>query len=406
MKIADFFEKHVQWIALGLAGIWLLWVGWSYGVNRPELDLGGTKFSPGSVDEYIRDTDAAALTSKIGNNSVPPGLIDVPDFSEAFVNSMNGHPVAPMSAIVVNSPPPYQEVVVRDTGGKKPIKGSVRELPEITAPTDAVATAGRSQVVVEPPKVVVGGGANNGANGANNAEGAARPSIFDNNAPQPQVQPAAAVPAAAPLPGQPAGTQMDKTWVSVFAKLNFTDQDSKFAKANIPPSLMQKQYIEVQLQRQEVLPDGTFGTIEVVKGLPRNQPPVDRAKPAEFVKWSLDPEAQKLILAPPFYFVIKGTAWEIPHKETVAVVQNQQDFNLQQKYQEYKQLKTQLEKNKFSDGWTNEQKAAFYNYRIEQDKLEQKAKAPPPSNNRNPAGGGGGTRTAPGGPGGRGGGAV
>src|SRR5205823_12832097 len=94
-------------------------------------------------------------------------------------------------------------------------------------------------------------------------------------------------------------------------------------------------------------------------------------------------EAQKMILAPPFYFVVKGTAWEIPRKDgPVAQAQPAEEFNLQQKYQEYKALKTQLEKNKFTDGWTNEQKAAFYKFRREQEDLENKQKAPPPNQPR------------------------
>ncbi|HEV8378410.1 MAG TPA: hypothetical protein VGP99_06135, partial [Tepidisphaeraceae bacterium] len=153
-------------------------------------------------------------------------------------------------------------------------------------------------------------------------------------------------------------------------------------EAKIPPSLMQKMYIEVQLQRQEVLPDGTFGQIELVKGLPMNQPPVDRKAVAEFIKWSADPEAQKLILIPKFYDVVKGAAWEIPHKAEVPLVaENQQpanDFNLVQKYQEWKQLKTPLEQKKFNDAMTPEQRRLFHPYRIEEEKKEQKAKAPAP----------------------------
>src|SRR4051812_17834256 len=110
MKIAEFFEKHVQWIALGLAGVWLLWVGWTYGVNRPEVEIGGQKYSAGSVDEAIRDTDMQALATKMGNTNVPPGLLDVPDFSDSFVNAMNGQPPMQVPALVLNSPQPYQQI--------------------------------------------------------------------------------------------------------------------------------------------------------------------------------------------------------------------------------------------------------------------------------------------------------
>src|SRR5256885_10851798 len=108
MKIGEFFEKHVQWIAMGLAGAWLVWVGWTYGVNRPEIQIGNEKFSPGSVDEHIRDTELASLLNKMGNQNVPPGLVDVPDFTDAFVNSMNGKPPPELPAMAFNSAPQFQ----------------------------------------------------------------------------------------------------------------------------------------------------------------------------------------------------------------------------------------------------------------------------------------------------------
>src|SRR5881227_3924282 len=142
MKISEFFEKHVQWIALGLAGLWLLYVGWTCGVHRPEVDVNGSKLSAGSVDEYIRDNDANALANKMNDGSIPAGLVDVPDFTDAFVNAMNGQNTPPLTSVVVNSPPPYLEVVIKTQDpNKRQIKGSVHELPEVTTPTDVIAVA-------------------------------------------------------------------------------------------------------------------------------------------------------------------------------------------------------------------------------------------------------------------------
>jgi hypothetical protein len=321
-----------------------------------------------------------ALAVKIANPGIPPGLVDVPDFTDAFVNAMNGQPPATLAA-VINSPPPYQEVVVPRERPQGWARNSVKEFPKVVAPTELALASGRSQVIVEKPRFApLNPPANANGNAAN--PDAARINIPENN-PQPQLQPVAG--AAAPLPGQPAGVQADKTWVTVFAKANFYEQDKEFTKAGLPPFLLQKQYIEVQLQRQEVLPGGTFGTIELVKGLPMNQPPVDRSKPADFIKWSADAEIQKMILAPPFYFVVKGTNWEIPHKDVPAVAQAQQptEFNLQQKYQEWKTLKTKAEQDKFIAEMTPEQRKQFYDYRREEEAKENKAKAPAPTNNRN-----------------------
>jgi len=408
MKIGEFFEKHVQWIALGLAGVWLLWIGWAYGVNRPVIELNNQNFSAGAVDEYIRDTDASALATKVANPNVPAGLVDVPDFTDAFVNAMNGRESNPYPAFAFNSSPPYGEVINNQPTRRE--KVPVKQLPNVVTPTDVLTLAGRSQIIqpTEKPKILTAAVNNNSVNNAenaNNGNGGSR--VFsDNNSVQPQPQ-RAAVAAAAPLPGQPAGAQEDKTWVSIFARLNFSDQDKEFTKVSIPPYLLQKQYIEVQLQRQEVLVGGGLGTIETVRGLPMNEPPIARKNAADFIKWSADPDAQKMILTPPFYFVVKGTAWELPRKDVTAVAAAQDqpaDFNLQQKYQEYKALKTDAEKRKFTDGWTNEQKQAFYTYRRGEEQKEGAAKAPPkaqPSrtypNPRPGAGGAGGGAGRPGG---------
>src|SRR5258706_4256168 len=109
---------------------------------------------------------------------------------------------------------------------------------------------------------------------------------------------------------------------------------------------------------------------------------------------------------PPFYTVIKGTSWDIPHKDLPQVAQAQDpaaDFNLQQKYQEYKALKTDLEKSKFTDGWTNEQKQAFYKYRTAEAQKEGQKNPQPvrpqPGQRYTPGGSRGGP---PGGGGGRG----
>src|SRR5881394_1407431 len=146
MKISEFFEKHVQWIALGLAGLWLVWVGWTYGVNRPEVEISGTKYSAGNVDEHIRDTDAAALAVKLGNQTVPPGLLEVPDFTEAFVSAMNGTPPVQAAPLAFNSPQPYLLTDFRGDGtpNKPGPKWVVNEFPKTVVPTAITVLTGRS----------------------------------------------------------------------------------------------------------------------------------------------------------------------------------------------------------------------------------------------------------------------
>src|SRR2546429_364034 len=168
MKIGEFFEKHVQWIALGLAGVWLLWVGWTYGVNRPEVEIGGQKFSPASVDEHIRDTDMNALAAKLGNSNVP--AMDVPDFTEAFASAMNGQPPAQIPILALRSDPQYSNLGV-GPGTAPPRIWVVNEFPKVVVPTDVTVLVGRSLGSIPqnlPPILLVG--ANNKNNNANNQE--------------------------------------------------------------------------------------------------------------------------------------------------------------------------------------------------------------------------------------------
>jgi len=387
MKIGEFFEKHVQWIALGLAGVWLLYVGWAYGVNRPEVEIGGTKYSAGNVDEHIRDTDVQTLNNKMANNSVP--AMDVPDFTESFVNAMNGQPPMQVPALAINSAPPYSGLKIEDNPNNRPKIWVVNALPKVIVPTDVTVLTGHSLLSIpqNPPAILLAvNNKNNNANNGDNANGGNQ-TIFTDNAVQPQNQPQPGAAAGNGAAGVQQVVQFDKPWETVFAKLNFNEQDKEFARVKLPPYLMQKQYIEVQLQRQEVLPDGTFGKVELVQGLAINKPPVDRKNPAEFIKWSADPEAQKIILAPPFYNVVKGTFWEVPHKDIPQVAQapdQQQDFNLQQKYQDYKTLKTDLERSKFTDGWTPEQKRAFAIFRQQEKEKEAAQKQGQQNTRQNP----------------------
>ena len=152
MKIGEFFEKHVQWIAMGLAAGWLVYVGWTYGVNRPVIRVGNETLSPGSVDEHIRDTEMATLANRMSDPNVPAGLVDVPDFTDAFVSAMNVKAPPPLPELVLNSPPQIRYITTPGTStlvnreGIKQFK--VSELPEVTPATDPNPSSGRSLVLV------------------------------------------------------------------------------------------------------------------------------------------------------------------------------------------------------------------------------------------------------------------
>jgi hypothetical protein len=381
MKIGEFFEKHVQWIAMGLAAAWLLWVGWTYGVNRPTVELDGQALSPGAVDAHIRDSEAEKLAKNMGHSTVPSGLVDVPDFTDAFVAGMMGQPPKALPHAYVRSDPPIQQIKEEVRGGPRPMREKVKELPAVIVATDLLPLAGRTLVLQPPPAQKLAPRLNNGdvADAAkDNNEARPQPNIFDNNQNAQQGQNGAV---------QQVGAQLDKTWVTIFAKLNMAAQIKEFERVHIPPIALRATFTEVQLQRQEVHPDGQLGEIETVKGLPMNEPPLDRKMAKDFIAWSSTAEAQKLILVPKFYDVVRGTAWTIPQRDGQGFIDGANavndnnppamaEFNVGQKYQEYKALKTEGEKQKFLLEMSLEQRRIFREYRLAEQEKERRSKAP------------------------------
>ena len=51
-KVVKFLEAYVQWIALSLGILWVLWMGYSYWASSPVVaDINGQKVAPGEVEE-------------------------------------------------------------------------------------------------------------------------------------------------------------------------------------------------------------------------------------------------------------------------------------------------------------------------------------------------------------------
>jgi len=64
-KVLDLLEKNVQWLAMGLGALYLLWMVWTYVINSPVKVTGvaPNPLSPGDVDSYIADNVANARVS-------------------------------------------------------------------------------------------------------------------------------------------------------------------------------------------------------------------------------------------------------------------------------------------------------------------------------------------------------
>src|SRR3954468_2340181 len=81
-KVTEFLEKYVQWVALGLGGLYLLWMVYVnfLGPSPVTVQVPGadSPLPPGQVDEYVRDGIASKLKSRM--DEAKPIKINVPNF--------------------------------------------------------------------------------------------------------------------------------------------------------------------------------------------------------------------------------------------------------------------------------------------------------------------------------------
>ena len=88
-KVMAFLEKYAEWVAMGFACVFLLYMVYSYVVSPDavKVEVGRELLMPGEVDPYINTKDIAALQAamddKNGDVSFP-----VPDFAKAFSLAM------------------------------------------------------------------------------------------------------------------------------------------------------------------------------------------------------------------------------------------------------------------------------------------------------------------------------
>src|SRR5438552_6130784 len=93
-KVLDFLEKNVQWLAIGLGCVYLLWMVWSYVIN-PQVKVSGVDpqhpLAPGAVDEYIAEHNASKLDESMKRER--PAQFAAPEFSKMLAEVLNPKPV-------------------------------------------------------------------------------------------------------------------------------------------------------------------------------------------------------------------------------------------------------------------------------------------------------------------------
>jgi hypothetical protein len=404
-KVLDILEKNVQWFALALGALFVLWMAYTYVITPPvNVKIGQQELSPGKVDKYIENNVVTELTTKMNDPRSP--TLSAPTYVKSFQDEMSYAGKPSGLALVTPTPMfPYGSVepikagnlaIVKNQGRDNRVVEKIVEPPAVEMREFRV---GNSSVSLEPPKDqkeqpnqpqrgpnVAGAAGNEGIGGAG-APGAG---------------------AGAPNPGGPepavpvmAENGVDKSWVTVKYALNTGALAKSFQDTKIPyADLYKTTILQIDLMRQEKLPNGQWGNDTTIKPLSIHQlQPLPPAKSMgkvyqQFLEWASTNIKQ--IVQPDFNTEIKGDVWAVPG-ETVTT----QPVAVQQEpgkpFNPADWANATVEEMKKA-GLTNEQLQQVAKYKADKKREEQKNKNKGRGGKGSPGGGGKGV----GGPGGGG----
>jgi hypothetical protein len=278
-KIVKILEKNVEWLALALGGLFLLWMVYQYAFLKPvTTTVGASKLAPGEVDTRTADGPAKALSAAMAESAK-----DLPNMPEPdFVNDLKKRLDPPMDQVAMATPWSGEPLPASEMKGPAPQiqlpSAVVTALPAVPAPDSMQFSQGRSNVNIPPP----------------------------------QVAGTTAAPAGA---GQ--GTPADKNWVTVAGIIHTKPIADAFSKAKIPAQLSSTLVLRVELVREEQQDDGTWGPEQVVPPLSNmsllpmpGSGPADKPSQGPYKEWA--EKDQKDLLQPDFYQVLQADQWLMP----------------------------------------------------------------------------------------------
>src|SRR3954462_11509562 len=87
-KVTEWLEKNVQWIAIGIGGLFMLYMIWLYVLSPvAEVKIGQDNLGPGEVDSYTWTHIGKELEQKIQENTKLPTT--VPSYVASFRDTMS-----------------------------------------------------------------------------------------------------------------------------------------------------------------------------------------------------------------------------------------------------------------------------------------------------------------------------
>ncbi|HEY7118431.1 MAG TPA: hypothetical protein VH475_17715 [Tepidisphaeraceae bacterium] len=335
-KVVAFLEEYAEWLALGVACLFLLYMVWSYVISPEPLKVavGGEKQMPGDVDTYVSSHAVNRLQDAM--NAPADVKIPVPDFDKEFATAMGpNRPHMAKEFLAVNVPfrplAPGVEYVKAAPSGE-----DHKFVMDIKVPTpvwDVKFSAQGNSLVMPPP-----------------------PPPEGENPDDPQQQAAAAPPPIQPpvqggTPEENAvllANALDKYWITVEAKLPmkglvdewkrvFYDPKTKRPWPNVPQEGIPTSFMQVEVEREEQVGPNQWGNKVTLKPLPlvhaENYPKEgDRVQEERYRAWA--EQRQVDVVEPAFYQIIKGDPWYVPslgapkdQNQLAAEAANQQPFD-------------------------------------------------------------------------------
>lgn len=348
-KAVELLEKNVQYITLGLGGVFVLFMGYRYIYQSPSRELDGSTFSAGQLDPHVAERFVPELEGKMNASGRPE--IALPTFVGPFRDAFAGPTTNPVTPGWTLARGLTIDLPTSDGGpGGAPVRPSgspdapgnpgavvVKVAPTLPAGIPigtstglstvnlgslvAAATAGQGVV----PGAFPGGfpgepGFEFGSGGPGENPGAGGPPAPG----APRVpsgrrgQPAAGGPAALANPGH-----SDRAWVTAAFEIPVDEIAKEFEASDVPAGL-QSSFLRVEVQREELQSDGSWSGATMVRPLVGSPlaanplpPAPNAAAEANYRAWA---EAnQTEILHPGFYSVVGGALWNMPGQATNVV---------------------------------------------------------------------------------------
>jgi len=288
-KLTAFLEKNVEWVALGLGGLWLLYVGYAYFMSNPiGVRIEGTKLVPaGEVDQVV-DKQVDKLKQRMEDKA--PNM-PLKDPVKAFADTINNTSFQPtvLAGVWVNSP---AGKVGGTTPPPPPPKEDLASSPKVPPTTLVGVVSGRSLIM--PPTPAAGGAA-------------------------------PVVPVGGAGAAQALG--VDRDWTSVFVALDELLLAQAYEAAKIPAQarVIPPTVLMVQLEREELLPNGQWGKSTIVRPLANNpKGPTELPTAADaqvaYVNALKETATQDAVVRPPFHPIVGGDQWGTPDQPRVKPV--------------------------------------------------------------------------------------